>query len=145
MSVFEKWQRIVDEFIGSGLTPSQYCKKTDININTLYTWRRRPGKINLDSKESKGSAFQELKLKEVIQAKDSSAPQIPTGGQCLSIKDKYKIDNKFDELLLTKVLRVLDELICWLSILRTVSTGDLFIWTPVFVSIYSKNLNIGWI
>lgn len=105
----DKWTRIVDDFIGSGLRPTEYCIKTGVNINTLYTWRSRLGRVRELSSPDTG--FHELKLTE-----ESSLSAVNRAVSSIDItfgsNIKITLSNDFDEYVLLKIVKVLGKAIC---------------------------------
>ncbi len=37
----EHWQRVLEEFTASGLTPTEFCRRESITVHAFYWWRRQ--------------------------------------------------------------------------------------------------------
>ncbi|MCP4180488.1 MAG: hypothetical protein GY756_22225 [bacterium] len=109
--IVKKWLRIFDDIERSGLSTVDYCKQNNISVKTLYTWRSKLRKAKLSSTNDHHH-FQEVKLKDLFSKPLS--PSKPADSINIFINDKIRISvyEDFNESLLLKTIKVINNAIC---------------------------------
>ena len=107
--IVNKWLRIFDDIERSGLSTVDYCKQKNISFKTIYTWRSKLRKVKLSSTNNH---FQEVKLKDSPSKPTLSSK--PSDSINIFINDNIRIsvNEGFNELLLLKTIKVIDNAIC---------------------------------
>jgi hypothetical protein len=109
-----KWKKVVDDFTTSNLSPKEYCKRTGVNINTLYTWRYRFGTTGIKNKAVTSTAtFREIEFSnEAVVESDNIEKSYPPIEVDFSDKVKLKLYKDCDEQLLQKTVQILAGVLC---------------------------------
>lgn len=112
--ILHKWKKIVDDFTTSNLSPKEYCNRTGVNINTLYTWRYRFGTTGVKNKTVSSTArFQEVEfLDDRVVETDNIQKSYPPIEIDFANKAKLKLYMDCDEELLRKTVRILAGVLC---------------------------------
>ncbi len=111
-STIKKWNTIVNEFTESNSSPNEYCKRTGVNVNTLYAWRQRFGLTGkAPTVQLKNTSFKELNFTE-----DSNPSPANTATSSIEIifsdKIKISVSGNYDEEVLSKTVKVLSNAVC---------------------------------
>lgn len=103
--IVKKWFKVFEAIDNSKLSTIEYCKQNNISVKTLYTWRSKLRKVKLSSAND-NNHFQEVKLKD--------SPTKPVDSINLFFNDNIRIsvDEGFNESLLSKIIKVIDNAIC---------------------------------
>jgi hypothetical protein len=105
----EYWKDLVEDFFDTGLAPKEYCKKNDIPIRTLSTWRNRYKKqFGLYNPHR----FKELAFEPTPKI-DRDIKSTSSGVHIyFSETIKIELDSDFDEVVFSKIAPLIKDLVC---------------------------------
>ena len=107
-STLEKWSVIVNNFTESNSSPKEYCIRTGVNINTLYSWRQRFGLTGkVPTAELKKTSFNEIEFSE-----DSTSTVTDSIEIIFSDKIKIFVTGHYDESYLSKTVKAVSAALC---------------------------------
>lgn len=108
------WQAKIEEHQASGLSVSEFCRNNGLSPNRFYYWRK---KISELSQTSNGrQTFVPVQVAYGDIEKNSGAANPPVGEPAIEILHhsghKLCVRSGFDSATLSRVLAVLDKIIC---------------------------------
>lgn len=102
---FRKWKKNLSGFWTSGLSLTEYCRRTQLNVNTANKWRSRFKTLGYGEKSAE-EILEIVPLKESLIGMEHKAGS----GIHLTLGDLHvELDRGFDETTLKRVLRILEE------------------------------------
>ncbi len=109
-SAVANWREIVEDYHKSGLSPSIYCRRKEIPVSTLSTWRKRyKDRMNYTVSET----FHEVKFSETVSS-DRAFYNSTSSGITFHINGNIRmsLERTFDTESFIRVIKIFREELC---------------------------------